>query len=323
MQIKSYSFRTDSLNAPYRLTRAKRRGAAVWCSSPGFGSIIGRQFRCSCSFIGSCGRRAQPAAPCRHSPSRKPHARAGAQLRAKHRVGRLRATDSRRLSRGAQRLGYLRRRCTSGRDIETAIVSNAASVRKSRQGLSEVGEMLAATGTSSRNPHQALAPCQPDVSLFPFEIWDRLSRVWRCPPRTLSMHIDPCGYGPLREALCAYLRTARMIECVRSRILITTGARNGIHLAARLLLNAGDHVWVENPGHIGLRTALTAAGATVVPMPVDDQGLSFAKQKKTARSPRMIAVAPSHQYPLGTVMSLERRLSSFIRGRNRQLDHRG
>jgi GntR family transcriptional regulator/MocR family aminotransferase len=79
-------------------------------------------------------------------------------------------------------------------------------------------------------------------------------------------------------------------------------------MAARLLLDAGDHVWMEDPGYPGLRTALVAAGATVVPTPVDKQGLSLEARNGRTQAPRMIAVAPSHQYPLGTVMSLERRL---------------
>jgi GntR family transcriptional regulator / MocR family aminotransferase len=212
--------------------------------------------------------------------------------------------------------GYLEARSGSGTYVVDILPEDtsqpnsppqAISPRESRAGLSRLGETLASKGPSTGDPYQALAPCLPDVSLFPFDVWERLGRVWRYPPRSLSTQTDPCGYAPLREALCTYLRTARMIECVPEQILITTGARNGFHLAARLLLDIGDHVWVEDPGHLSLRTALAAAGATVVPIPVDKQGLSLAGRER-ARPPRMIAVAPSHQYPLGTVMSLERRL---------------
>jgi GntR family transcriptional regulator/MocR family aminotransferase len=213
--------------------------------------------------------------------------------------------------------GYLEARSGSGTYVanilpedttQPASLLRPTKPRESRIGLSRLGESLATMIPSTREPHQALSPSLPDVSLFPFEVWERLGRVWRHPPRSLSMQTDPRGYLPLREALCAYLRTARMIECKPEQVLVTTGAQNGIHMAARLLLDAGDHVWVEDPGYPGLRTALAAAGAMVVPTPVDRQGLSLEARNERTQMPRMIAVAPSHQYPLGTVMSLERRL---------------
>ncbi len=99
-----------------------------------------------------------------------------------------------------------------------------------------------------------------------------------------------------------------MIECKPEDVLITTGAQNGVDLIARLLLDIGDAVWVEDPGYPGLRGALFAAGANIVPVSVDDEGLSISAGIASGTMPRMIAVAPSHQYPLGTVMSTRRRL---------------
>ena len=122
------------------------------------------------------------------------------------------------------------------------------------------------------------------------------------------MDTDPCGYWPLRESICNYLRTARMIECKPEHVIITTGAQNGIDMAARLLLDQFDPVWIEDPGYPGLRGALSAADAKVVPVAVDAEGLSIASGLATGTTPRMIAVAPSHQYPLGVTMSLQRRM---------------
>jgi GntR family transcriptional regulator / MocR family aminotransferase len=175
-------------------------------------------------------------------------------------------------------------------------------------GLSQRGRLLMGMVPAHREPYKAFAPSLPDVTLFPFETWERLSRIWGSPPRSLLTQSDPCGYWPLRETICTYLRAARMIECKPENVIITTGAQNGIDMAARLLLDPGDVAWVEDPGYPGLRGALFAADVAVVPIPVDQEGLSLAEGVKTGKKPRMIAVAPSHQYPLGITMSLQRRL---------------
>jgi GntR family transcriptional regulator/MocR family aminotransferase len=174
--------------------------------------------------------------------------------------------------------------------------------------LSQRGRLLAGMVPAQREPYKAFAPSLPDVSLFPFETWEKVSRIWSSPPQSLFMQSDPCGYWPLRETICSYLRVARLIECKPEEVVITTGAQNGIDMAARLLLDPADVVWVEDPGYPGLRGALSAADATVVPVPVDQDGLSLADGIASSPRPRMIAVAPSHQYPLGVQMSLQRRL---------------
>jgi GntR family transcriptional regulator/MocR family aminotransferase len=174
--------------------------------------------------------------------------------------------------------------------------------------LSGRGRLLSLTIPSRREPYKAFAPWLPDVSLFPFETWEKLSRVWRSPPRSLLTQSDPRGYGPLRETICNYLRTARMIECSPEDVIITTGALKGIDMAVHLLLDTSEPVWVEDPVCPGLRGTLSAADTLVVPVPVDAEGLSLSEGAKTRTRPRMIVVVPSHQYPLGVTMSLQRRL---------------
>ena len=174
--------------------------------------------------------------------------------------------------------------------------------------LSHRGRLVTSSIPTRREPYKAFAPWLPDISLFPFEAWEKVSRIWRSPPRSLLTQSDPRGYEPLRETICNYLRTARMIECRPEDVIITTGAQNGIDMTARLLLDPEDPVWVEDPGCPGLVGALSAADTFTVPIPVDDEGLSLSEGKKTGTEPRMIVVAPSHQYPLGITMSLQRRL---------------
>jgi len=213
--------------------------------------------------------------------------------------------------------GYLEGRIGSGtyvadilpEDVALPVgLSQAPQKRDCALSLSQRGQLLMGIVPAQREPYKAFAPSLPDVSLFPFEIWEKVSRIWGSPPQSLLMQSDPCGYWPLRETICTYLRAARMIECRPEDVIITTGAQNGIDMAARLLLDPGDAVWVEDPGYPGLRGALSAADATVVPVRVDQEGLSLADGIAIGQSPRMIAVAPSHQYPLGVTMSLQRRL---------------
>ncbi|MEZ5859913.1 MAG: PLP-dependent aminotransferase family protein [Geminicoccaceae bacterium] len=149
----------------------------------------------------------------------------------------------------------------------------------------------------------------PELASFPFEDWARLlARSWRNPPRSLLIGSEPAGYRPLREALAAHLGAARAVRCTAEQVFIVSGAQQALDLAARVLLDPGDRVWVEEPGYAGLIGALLAGGATVVPVPVDEQGLDVAGGRRRAATARMACVSPSHQFPLGLTMSLARRL---------------
>jgi GntR family transcriptional regulator/MocR family aminotransferase len=99
------------------------------------------------------------------------------------------------------------------------------------------------------------------------------------------------------------------VSCHAGQVLVVAGTGQALDLAARLLLDPGDALWLEEPSYLGARSVLTAAGARVVPVPVDDEGMSV--ESGVARCPeaRMVYVSPSHQYPLGVSMSLARRLA--------------
>ncbi len=158
-----------------------------------------------------------------------------------------------------------------------------------------------------------LAPGAADVGDFPFELWARLlARSWRRPSLALAMGGEPAGFLPLRRAIADYLRLMRGVRCEPEQVIIVSGTRQGLDLTARLLLEPGDAVWLENPGFPGLRGPLIAAGARLVPLPVDAEGLDLA-QADRAQKPRLICVTPSHQFPLGMTMSLARRLALIER----------
>jgi GntR family transcriptional regulator/MocR family aminotransferase len=183
-----------------------------------------------------------------------------------------------------------------------------------RARLSERGRRLAElrrgqrTGVSERGS-RAFTPGIPELGSFPFEVWGRLlGRAWRRPSAALTRHGEPAGYPPLRAAIARYLGGVRALRCDWTQVVITSGAQHGLDLAARLLLDPDDRVWIEEPGYTGLRGPLMAAGARLVPLPVDAAGLSVARGRARAPDARLAVVTPSHQYPLGVTMSLARRL---------------
>jgi len=177
--------------------------------------------------------------------------------------------------------------------------------------LSKVAQSLLHDRPSQRQSggSNAFRPGVPEIDRFPWALWSRLSaKFWRHPPRDLLSYGEAAGYAPLREAIADYLRSVRGLICDADQVIITAGAQQAIDLTARVLINPGDKVWIEDPGYAGIRGVLRAAGAELIPLPIDTEGLDVAKGQSIAPDARMAVVTPSHQYPLGAVMSLSRRL---------------
>jgi GntR family transcriptional regulator / MocR family aminotransferase len=150
----------------------------------------------------------------------------------------------------------------------------------------------------------------PAVDAFPANLWARLcERRLRGSSRVLMRYGHPAGYAPLRRAIAAHLATSRGVRCTAEQVVIVTGSQQALDLSARLLLDPGDHVWIEDPGYLGTRAALIAAGAQLVPVPVDDEGLDVSAGVICEPDARLAVVTPSHQFPLGSTMSLTRRLA--------------
>ena len=159
-------------------------------------------------------------------------------------------------------------------------------------------------------PPRAFRPGPGAVDQFPARVWMRLlAKRWRGPLREMLSYGSPAGYRPLREAIAAYVRASRAVRCDASQVVVVSGSQQGVDLAARLLLDPGDPVWLEDPGYMGARGALLGAGARLCPVPVDREGLMV--EAGIAREPkaRMVYVTPSHQFPMGVTMSLARRLA--------------
>ena len=152
---------------------------------------------------------------------------------------------------------------------------------------------------------------QPALDRFPFDTWSRLvgrhGRRMHRSPGTWS-YGDSMGYRPFREAVAAYLRTARAVRCEPEQIMVVNGSQHALDLTARVLLDPGSSVWMEEPGYPGSRDVLRLRGAKLVPVPVDDDGLNVAAGVERNPRARAAYVTPSHQYPLGMTMGLSRRL---------------
>jgi GntR family transcriptional regulator/MocR family aminotransferase len=149
----------------------------------------------------------------------------------------------------------------------------------------------------------------PAIDVFPWNLWARLvGRRLRNAGRILADYGDPLGYPPLRTAIASYVSAARGVVCIPDQVVITNGAQQGLDLIARFLITPGDDVWMDEPGYPGARDAFAAAGAKLVPVPVDESGLSIVEGVRRAPQGRVVYVTPSHQYPLGVTMTAARRL---------------
>ncbi|MEO8368951.1 MAG: PLP-dependent aminotransferase family protein [Candidatus Solibacter sp.] len=160
---------------------------------------------------------------------------------------------------------------------------------------------------------------EPAIDLFPVSLWSRVAgRVLRNAPRALYGQGDARGYLPLRKAIAEYIGAARGVRCDADQIIVTAGAQQGLDLMARMLLDPGDAVWMEDPGYPGAVFAFRAAGAKVVAVPVDRHGVVVDEARKLRPEARVAYVTPANQFPLGVTMAPHRRaeLLDWAAGRN-------
>ena len=156
-------------------------------------------------------------------------------------------------------------------------------------------------------PTRAFRANLPALDLFPTKIWTRIAerRLRRLSiPQLLGC--DAMGYLPLRIAVADYLNTSRGTQCEPDQVMIVSGTQEALDLAGRLILNPGDQVCVEEPGYPGAAMAFAALGAKICAVPVDSEGIELPGRR--ARKAKLVYVTPGHQFPVGTTMSLARRL---------------
>jgi GntR family transcriptional regulator/MocR family aminotransferase len=135
-----------------------------------------------------------------------------------------------------------------------------------------------------------------------------LEREWRRPSWTVAGTPHPFGHAGLRAAIAAYLGAARGFTCAPESIVVTNGMRQSLSLLAWLVLDPDQAAWIEEPGYIGTREALALADVRAAPIPVDEQGFSVERAMAAEPRAKLAVVAPAHQFPLGTMLGLQRRL---------------
>jgi GntR family transcriptional regulator/MocR family aminotransferase len=149
-----------------------------------------------------------------------------------------------------------------------------------------------------------------DAAEFPWRIWQRLQyRAIRELQQGALSFADPRGCLQLRFAMSRYLAQFRGIRCEPNQVLIFNSSQQALTAIALLLLERGDSVWLEDPGYPGARAAFSIAGAAVHAVPVDDEGIQVECGQRHCPRARLVYVTPAHQYPTGTVLSLQRRLA--------------
>lgn len=212
--------------------------------------------------------------------------------------------------------GYVMRRIGQGSFVAVQAGTALAPVKRGRMPsplvtpalLSQRGQgMINMGGCMESLRLQAFAAGSPDLRAFPHALWRQLTnKRLRQTPEALMRYGDPQGRQDLREAIAQYLVSSRGVRCTPGQVLVLTSSQQALQLSATLLLDPGDHVWLEDPGYRGARTAFAAGGAQLVPLPVDGQGLV---PDFTLTAPRLIYLTPTHQYPIGHTLSLQRRLA--------------
>jgi GntR family transcriptional regulator/MocR family aminotransferase len=214
--------------------------------------------------------------------------------------------------------GYIESKTGAGTFVTNTLPEEVLQV----QGRSANGNRgLSARGTAIRKLSRTVPPLSPSLRYAPFrfglpaldklplELWGRLllQHCRKASPE-IAVHSDPAGYRKLREAIASYVGVARAVRCHAEQVIIINGSQQAIDLAARVLADPGDFAVIEDPGYLGARSALEAAGIKLLPVMVGRDGLRVERLPKKRPGAKLVYVTPSHQFPLGVVLSLPKRL---------------
>lgn len=220
--------------------------------------------------------------------------------------------------------GYLETFVGAGTCVANSIPDDTLSLKagKAHKGGQQTALKLSPRRMSRRGVAMTQLPVQswlnivgafraslPALDHFPIGIWSNLvARHARRPARGIMAYSGAMGYLPLRDAIAEYLGAVRAVRCEASQIMVTTGSQQGLQVSALVLLDSKDRVWIEEPGYPSARQAFIAAGAHLIPVPVDEEGMNVAETIRRGHSARAVYITPSHQYPMGMTMSATRRM---------------
>lgn len=213
--------------------------------------------------------------------------------------------------------GYIERQVGSGSFVAEVPLLHKPKRKKTARPVVQTSIQLSQRGQkifNNEGVREALtprpfAPGIPETRLFPLPLWERLGRqVIRDYQFKALQHSDPQGTQELRCAIAHYVNLERGAHATPERILILTSSQQALALCAQVLLDAGDSIFTENPLYQGARKAFKAADLTLIPIPVDQHGMRVDLLKQHSSSAKVVSLTPSHQYPTGATLSLERRL---------------
>lgn len=216
--------------------------------------------------------------------------------------------------------GFIERRVGSGsfvseraqrlpaRGVQKRALAPRAVVRLSQRGTA----MFREGGVRDFLAPRAFAPGVPETRNFPLPTWERLERqVLREHGTRALLPSPPQGMEPLRRAIADYANLERGARAAPERVLILTSSQQALALCASVLLDPGDRIFIEDPAYHGARKAFNAAGLACVPVPLDADGMLVEHLRTMAPPAKAVFLTPSHQFPTGATLALDRRLAAI------------
>ncbi|CAI0714856.1 HTH-type transcriptional regulatory protein gabR [Serratia entomophila] len=195
-----------------------------------------------------------------------------------------------------------------GRELLAA--GGATEALLTERELSEHGRALL---TVSHAPHidrsLSLTPSLPDLRVFPIDSWLQLEKqaVRQHGERMLG-YVAAQGLPELRSEIAGYLQRERGVTATAEQVIVVTSSQQALSLCTQVLFNPGETVFVEEPGYQGAKKLVQSAGVIARPIAVDSAGLEVERLINAPGGGRGVYITPSHHYPLGHSLSLERRL---------------
>ncbi len=215
--------------------------------------------------------------------------------------------------------GFIERRVGSGSFVAEVtefapgrrVHQRDALLRNQAPNLSQRGQaMFESGGVREMLAPRPFAHGVPETRSFPLPLWERLERqVLKEAGTAALLHGDPQGAEPLRRAIADYVNLERGARATADRVLVLTSSQQAMTLCANMLLDPGDRIFIEDPAYYGARKAFDAAGLECVPVPVDRQGIQVEGIVAEPRPVKAVFLTPSHQFPTGVTLTLDRRLA--------------
>lgn len=186
-----------------------------------------------------------------------------------------------------------------------------SQLRNQAANLSRRGNaMFRSGGVHELLAPRPFAPGIPETRTFPLQLWERLERqVLKETGTQTLLHGAPQGTEQLRRAIADYVNLERGARATADRVLVLTSSQQALTLCANMLLDSGERIFVEDPVYYGARKAFDAAGLECIPIHLDRQGLLVERITEDPRRAKVVFLTPSHQFPTGATLALDRRLA--------------